>query len=106
MVWMRTAGLPDFKKLNKIIDGTLSKDEVVRVTIQNVYPVQDFSGTKSIVFSTTTWIGGKNDFLAIAYLVVGGICILLAILFGLKHWLCPRWPAGDSSFKASGQAHN
>lgn len=48
-----------------------------------LWPVHQF-GTKQIVFSTTSWIGGKNGFLGWAYLVVGVMCISLAIAFAVK----------------------
>ena len=38
-------------------------------------------GEKYFVLSTANAFGGKNDFLAIAYLVVGGICALTTIFF-------------------------
>jgi len=40
---------------------------------------------------------GKNDFLGVAYLVVGAICLLLAAAFGLKHHFSPR-PLGDMKY--------
>jgi hypothetical protein len=35
-------------------------------------------------------MGGKNPFLGIAYIVVGGICILLGTLFTFTHIFKPR----------------
>jgi hypothetical protein len=54
------------------------------------YPVEKYSGTKSILISTRTVMGGKNPFLGIAYLVVGGICILLGAVFLATHLIKPR----------------
>jgi len=90
IVWMRVAGLPTFKKLNRIINQNLKKGEVVTVSINNQYDVSTFSGTKSIVISTTTWLGGKNDFLGYAYIAVGLTCFVLAGLFLFKHVRSPR----------------
>jgi len=36
-------------------------------------------------------MGGKNNFLGIAYLVVGGLCIVLGVLFTVAHLVKPRY---------------
>lgn len=54
------------------------------------YPVEAYSGTKSILISTRTVMGGKNPFLGIAYLVVGGLCFLLGAVFLATHLIKPR----------------
>lgn len=36
-------------------------------------------------------MGGKNPFLGIAYVVVGGICVLLGALFTVAHLVKPRY---------------
>lgn len=108
-VWMRTAGLPAFSKLALRNDketmpcGTYQAD----IALSTVYiypawtehqlltcfvdfPVTRYGGTKSIVISTRTVMGGKNPFLGIAYIVVGGICIVLGALFTVTHLIKPR----------------
>ena len=43
-----------------------------------------------MVISTRTVMGGKNPFLGIAYVAVGGICIVLGTLFTVTHLIKPR----------------
>ena len=44
-----------------------------------------------ILISTRTVIGGRNPFLGIAYVVVGGLCIVLGGIFTVTHLIKPRF---------------
>ena len=55
------------------------------------FPVKVYGGTKSILISTRTVMGGKNPFLGIAYVVVGGICVVLGVVFTIAQLLKPRY---------------
>ncbi|XP_062214395.1 putative ALA-interacting subunit 2 isoform X2 [Phragmites australis] len=94
IVWMRTAALPKFRKLYGVIEEDLQVEETITILITNNYNTYGFGGKKSIVLSTTTWLGGKNDFLGYAYLVTGSLSIFMSILFALIHVKNPR-PPGD-----------
>jgi len=101
IVWMRTAALPNFRKLYRRIDHQNEKklpefneefgdglpvDKYeYRVVIDYTYKVTQFSGTKSVILSTTSLLGGKNPFLGIAYIVVGCICFVMGIVFLFIH---------------------
>jgi hypothetical protein len=55
------------------------------------FDVTKYDGTKSILISTRTVLGGKNPFMGIAYVVVGGICVVLGALFTVAHLVRPRY---------------
>jgi len=81
IVWMRTAGLPTFKKLYRIIDQDLQQGDKIVFFVHNVYPVSGFSGEKAIILSTTSWLGGKNDFFG--HCISGGGCVVCGSGAGL-----------------------
>ena len=49
------------------------------------FPVKDFGGKKQFVLTTPSWIGGKNPFLGIAYIVVGCLCLIFGVIFLVIH---------------------
>ena len=82
IVWMRPAGLPNFRKLwGRITDKSLESGTEVQVTIENKFDVSSFKGKKYLILSTVNAFGGKNSFLGISYIVLGAISIVLAIVF-------------------------
>ncbi len=105
IVWMRSAGLPNFRKLYAKINVTLQPGTYT-IRVSNglwhngayvnparaneaqpfLYPTRTFGGTKALVFTTTSVIGGKNYFLGYTYVVVGTVCLALALLFAIKVW--------------------
>lgn len=97
IVWMRTAALPTFRKFYRRADHVSGSTFATglpagyyTITVNYNYPVTMFEGRKSFIISTTTWIGGKNPFLGIAYLVVGSLCICLGFVFLVIHFKFSR----------------
>mmetsp|Transcript_20255 Transcript_20255/g.39342 ORF Transcript_20255/g.39342 Transcript_20255/m.39342 type:complete len:408 (+) Transcript_20255:81-1304(+) len=91
VVWMRVAALPTFKKLyRRIPKGLLKKGTQYELLVQNRFPTASFGGTKSFHLSSGTFVGGRNDFLGYAYILVGALCAVFALVFLGKHLMSPR----------------
>lgn len=111
IVWMRTAALPTFRKFYRRVNHTGAFQNNLpagnySLLISYSYPVTGFNGRKSFVISTTTWIGGKNPFLGIAYLVVGSLCIVLGIFFLIVHFKFARNLPSTDDLNRNSQGDN
>ena len=84
MVWMRTASLPTFRKLFRIFSRGIRAGSY-SMEINEFFDSQQYDGTKSFVLSTVSWVGAKNNFLGLAYIIVGSVCMLCAIIFFIVH---------------------
>ena len=59
------------------------------------YNTYAFGGRKKLVFSTASWLGGKNPFLGLAYFVTGGASLAFATALMVLACSTPR-RLGDS----------
>lgn len=95
--WMRTAGLPTFSKLARRNDDTVLEIGTYQIDIGTNFPVLKYNGSKSLVLTTRSVLGGRNPFLGIAYLVIAGVTFALGMIFLVKHLIKPR-KLGDHSY--------
>ncbi|KAL0407509.1 UNVERIFIED_CONTAM: putative ALA-interacting subunit [Sesamum latifolium] len=96
IVWLRTSALPTFRKLYGRIEEDLDADDIITVKLLNNYNTYSFSGSKKLVLSTSSWLGGHNNFLGMAYISIGACFIFVAFVFMLIHVKNPR-PYGDTT---------
>nr|CAG8466090.1 6657_t:CDS:2 [Entrophospora candida]CAG8510777.1 4766_t:CDS:2 [Entrophospora candida] len=96
-VWMRTAGLPNFRKLYGKNEKEPLKAGEYEVLIDYKFPVTRYGGTKSFVISTGSFLGGKNPFLGSAYMGVGMLCVILGCIFTARYLYKPR-KLGDHTY--------
>lgn len=102
--WMRTAGLSTFRKLYARIDQSFYPGDVITVGLQSNFPVDSYEGTKSVVLSTVSWAGGKNSFLGVGYIVVGGLALVFTAVYTVLHLKHPRQLI-DIDYLDWGQSH-
>ncbi|KAG4304705.1 hypothetical protein PORY_001758 [Pneumocystis oryctolagi] len=89
-VWMKTAGLPTFEKLALRNDINVMKAGTYEIEIGMHFPVIKYNGSKSLLISTRSIIGGRNPFLGIAYISTGILSIVVGMLFMICHLIRPR----------------
>jgi len=94
---MRTASRPVFRKLYGVINQDLEKDDRLGVSVLNLYNTYLFGGKKKLVLATTTFLGGRNHTIALAYIVSGSISLFFGIVYLLLHIQLPR-DFGDERF--------
>eukprot|EP01134_Creolimax_fragrantissima_P001940 CFRG1940T1 len=97
IVWMRAAAMPNFRKLYRTVVAGGLKAGTYNFDITYNYPVTKFDGRKKMVLSTVSWIGGRNNFLGIAYIVIGTLSLIVGIALLLRHMVAPR-QLGDHKY--------
>ncbi|XP_028655746.1 transmembrane protein 30C [Erpetoichthys calabaricus] len=90
IVWMREAAFPSFKKLYRRLNCSQEFSNGLplgnySLLITYNFPVGNFKGRKSMILSTVSWLGGKNNFLGIAYLTSGAIITAVAVTMTVIH---------------------
>ena len=86
IVWMRPSGLPNFRKLWGRIDNELEKGDYYFM-INDVFDVKKFKGKKYVIISNANMLGGKNDGLAICFIIVGVLSIVIGITFLIWYFI-------------------
>lgn len=83
--WMRTAGLPQFRKYYGKIDRDFDKGDSLSFELELNYEVRSFGASKSLVVTNLTPIGSKSTSLGIIYLAFGSYSILMGFLLAFYH---------------------
>jgi hypothetical protein len=92
--WMRTAGLPHFRKLYGRINADIAPGDTYVFHITTNFEVASISGSKSIVITTLADYGGQNYALGKSAIIIGTVSLFVGFLFAFKRIFNPR-PLGD-----------
>ncbi|KAI5951312.1 LEM3 [Candida jiufengensis] len=94
--WMKPSALATFNKLALRNDTAKLEAGQYQINVGLHFPVLPYNGKKYIYISQRSVIGGKNDFLGIAWMVGGGICFLLGLTLLIINFVKPR-KTGDTN---------
>lgn len=84
IVWMKSEGLPIFRKLYGVIDsGSLSNGDELIFNITANFEVTSFGGTKSIIATTGGTLGVQNKAAGTVFLAIGSLAFCYGIIDGL-----------------------
>ena len=97
IVWMRVATRQKFRKLYGYIEQPISAGTVLSFDVNLNYVVQSFGGTKALIISTNSVIGGPNKFVGQTFYIIGLFFLFCGVGFGVKHWFRPR-RVGDPKY--------
>jgi len=97
IVWMRVSAFSKFRKMYGYFDTSISSGTTLSFSILANWDVSKFHGSKALVLTTTSLIGGKHPQLGMMIYIIGYICLFFALVIGLKHWFKPR-KIGDSDY--------
>lgn len=81
----------------KRLSLTVSLSLALQFQVEYNFPVTNFGGRKMLVLSNTSWIGGRNHFLGIAYIVVGLLSLICGAALLARATLYPR-QLGDHKY--------
>jgi hypothetical protein len=78
------------------VDHDYKKGDTIAFQVVANFEVESFDGSKSLLMSNLGEFGGKNPFLGVAFVTVGAISLMFALLFLVKQTVAPRAKADAS----------
>jgi phospholipid-translocating P-type ATPase (flippase) len=88
--WIRPAAMPTFKKRYARIDQAIPANSQIRITVKSRWNVNQFHGSKSLVFANFSWKGPQDFVLPTVFLVLGVTMMGLGGAIWFKMMTCPR----------------
>ncbi|KAG1447059.1 hypothetical protein G6F46_011632 [Rhizopus delemar] len=89
-VWMRTSWFPTFRKLYSAYREGVLEPGMYQIDVVTNYDITQYGGTKSIVLTGTSFLGDRNPFMGMAWIVMGCVCAIVGVFFLGWHFFKPR----------------
>lgn len=90
MVWMRISPTNLARKLHSKIERSTMERGTYRVDISNNWDATPFQSEKAVIIAQTNALGGKNLFLANAFIITGSLILLVFIFLGVRRFIRPK----------------
>lgn len=102
-VWMRLAGLPNFRKLWGRVDTPIKAGNKLKVFFVDKFPAKRLFGRKVFILSTVSTLGGRGDLLGHCFIGIGLICLVFGAWLFYQRTFHPR-VLGDVSLLFTSRA--
>lgn len=90
VVWMRLAGVPNFRKLYGRLEGKeFKKGDTITFEIESNFEVASFKGRKGLVIATENSIGGRNMNIGITFLISAVLAFGLVVAIVVVQKIAP-----------------
>lgn len=90
MNWMDIAAYAKFRKMYGVVSGPFKKGDTLKFSLNSLFDVDSFDGTKLLVISSRGDLGPANYGTGVIFMTSGVICLLASLVFFLKQELAPR----------------
>ncbi|CAO3642844.1 unnamed protein product [Cunninghamella blakesleeana] len=105
-VWMRTSWYPTFRKLySHYKEGDPLDPGTYEIQVDLNYDIKAYGGSKSLVITGTSFLGDRNAFMGLSYIIMGCVCAFLGVVFLGWHFFRPR-KLGDHDRLSWNQSSN
>ena len=84
--WALVAPFSTFRKVWGKVDAQHIDAGDYQIEINNIFPTSSFGGKKRLIFSEVNWMGARNRFIGIFFIVICALSGAAAIIFVVLHF--------------------
>lgn len=87
LVWMRPGAARTVRKLYARINEDIPAGTPLTLTVSNQYNTYGYGGSKWVILTTNSWVGGHNNALGGIMVTIGSLAFLTAVIFFCSYHL-------------------